>query len=145
VNFPGHFLVRHEPEKGEPVLIDVFEEGQVVTPADAAVRVRRATDRPLEDTDLKSVTSRQVLARMLQNLLGLAQRGQDAAAVIRYLDALLTLEPERGYERFLRGVLLFQTGRRTDAIADVEWLLEKRPDDVDLDKVQEFRQLLDRP
>lgn len=145
VNFPGHFLVRHEPDKGEPVLIDVFEDGQVVAPADAAVRVRRATDRPLEDTDLKSVTARQILARMLQNLLGLAQRSQDAAAVIRYLDALLTLEPERGYERFLRGVLLYQTGRRADAIADAEWLLDKRPDDVDLDKVQEFRQLLDRP
>ena len=65
-------------------------------------------------------------------------------AVLRYADAVLTISPEIVEDRSLRAVLRAQNGDREGALADVDWLLEHRPAGVDLDRVNEFRQLLQR-
>jgi len=42
-------------------------------------------------------------------------------------------------------VLLAQSGRRAEAIADTDWLLEHRPQGVNLNEVDQFRHVLERP
>jgi hypothetical protein len=42
-------------------------------------------------------------------------------------------------------VLRFQAGNPDGAKEDADWLLEKAPKGVDLDRVKELRKLLDRP
>src|SRR5205807_3649223 len=49
VGLPGHFVVRHIPEKKEPQLIDVYEGGQPLSREEAEKRVLAITDRPLEE------------------------------------------------------------------------------------------------
>jgi hypothetical protein len=44
----------------------------------------------------------------------------------------------------MRAVLLLRSGRRAEAIADADWLLEHRPDGVNLNEVDELRRVLDR-
>jgi regulator of sirC expression with transglutaminase-like and TPR domain len=64
--------------------------------------------------------------------------------MLRYVEAVLTVDSNRGEERFIRAVLSYQQGRNAEARADAQWLLDQRPEDVDLDRVRQFVELLDR-
>jgi serine protease Do len=145
VGLPGHFVVRHEPAAGETQLIDVYAGGKALARNDADTLVRESTGRPAREADFASPTKRAIIVRMLHNLLGLAQRGRDAQEMLRYLDAILTIVPESAEERFMRAVLHYQSGRRDQAMRDADWLLDKRPAGIDLNQVDEFRRILDRP
>ena len=48
VGFPGHFMVRHIPAKGEAKLIDVYDGGKEMARADAEKRVRAPVRARLE-------------------------------------------------------------------------------------------------
>src|SRR5437879_3620879 len=52
VGLPGHFVVRHVPKKGGPVLIDVYEGGTVLTRDEAAAKVRDIAGQPLREEQL---------------------------------------------------------------------------------------------
>ncbi|MSR57250.1 MAG: trypsin-like serine protease [Planctomycetaceae bacterium] len=145
VGLPGHFVVRFVPAMGDSRLIDVFERGAAVS-ADAAARmIRSATGREPQEADLATVTKRAMIIRMLHNLLGPAERAQDLEGMLRYLDALVAIAPDAGPDRGMRAVLLFQAGRRDEAIGDADWLLEHRPDGINLNEVDRLRRMLDRP
>ena len=81
---------------------------------------------------------------MLQNLLGIAQRGPkgpDREAIQRYTSAMLVLDPSLVRERGLRAVVRWETGRRDAAVADIQTILDAKPEGIDLDelrKMQEF-------
>ena len=47
-------------------------------------------------------------------------------------------------DRFERAKFLFFSGRRAEAIADADWLLEHRPEGVNLNEVDELRRVLDK-
>lgn len=145
VGLPGHFVVRHEPAKGDPQLIDAYEKGQKLSPADAEKLVLATTGAPLKKEQLAAASKRAIIIRILHNLLGLSQRHEDMTGMLRYVDTIVALAPEAGEERWMRAVIRFQTGRRDGAIADTDWLLEHKPAGVDLGRVNELRQLLDRP
>jgi regulator of sirC expression with transglutaminase-like and TPR domain len=145
VGLPGHFVVKHTPAKGEPELIDVFEQGKPLSRKDADERVQASAGRALEEKDLDAVTKKAILTRMLRNLLGIAQQARDTEAMLRYLDTILAIAPEAAEERGARAVLRFQTGKQKESLADVDWLLEHQPEGLDLDKLREFRRMLVRP
>jgi regulator of sirC expression with transglutaminase-like and TPR domain len=136
--------VRHEPAEGEPQLIDVYERAQFVPKAEAEKRVREAMQRPPIEADFAAAPKRAILVRMLHNLLNLAQRSQDGEGMLRYLDAIIAVSPDAGPERFVRARLLLFVGRRAEAIADADWLLEHRPEGVNLNEVDEFRRVLNK-
>jgi serine protease Do len=140
VGLPGHFVVRHEPKKGDRQLIDVFDSGKHLSDDDAAKLVRDNTGEPIQPEHLRTVTPRQMLLRMLQNLVGVAQRKADREAMLRYVQAQLTLDPELVRERGLRAMLRFETGRKQAAIADLDWFLEHKPAGIDLDQIQKMQQ-----
>jgi len=143
VGFPGHFMVRHVPAKGEGKLIDVFEGGKEMTRADAEKRVRAQYDRALTDDDLAATGKKAILVRMLQNLLNLAQEEQDVVAALRYLDAIVTITPDAGRERFMRAILRYNTRQRDGAREDTDWLIEHHPEGIDPKRVRELRDRLD--
>ncbi len=144
VGLPGHFVVRHEPAEGEPQLIDVFERGEVVPRAQAEKRVNEVMNRPATEADFATATNRAIIIRMLHNLFDLAKRSQDVEGMLRYLDVIVAVFPDAGQERFMRAVLLLRSGRRADAVADADWLLEHHPEGVNLNEVDELRRVLDR-
>jgi regulator of sirC expression with transglutaminase-like and TPR domain len=143
VGLPGHFVVRHVPKKGKPQLIDVYEGGVRMSRADAAKKVLGVTGRPLVDEHLEAVPPRLMVVRMLHNLLNVAREERDATGMLRYLDAILAIQPDTGDERILRAGLRFQAGDTAGARADVDWLLEHRPEGVDLDRVRKMRDFLE--
>ena len=81
---------------------------------------------------------------MLANLRGLAERSQDNEATLRYLEAMVAIEPEALAERGARSIIRYNTGRRDAAVADLDWFLEHRPNGLDLDRIREMRDLFSR-
>jgi regulator of sirC expression with transglutaminase-like and TPR domain len=144
VGLPGHFVVRHVPRKGPPQLIDVFAGGVRMSRADAGQKVQELLDRPLEEEDLAAVPRRMILVRMLHNLLNVARGERDTPSMLRYVDALVAIHPQGGAERGLRVGLRYQMGDLKGARADVDWLLENKPDGIDLERVKQMQQFLDR-
>ncbi len=145
VSLPGHFVVRHEPAKGEPQLIDVYEGGVPLSREEAAKKAEAITGRALREEQLAAVGKRAILVRILRNLLNLADQERDAPAMIRYLDATLVIDPEAAPERAVRAGLRYQAGDKAGALADVDWLLEHEPEGIDLDRVRQLRRVLTRP
>jgi regulator of sirC expression with transglutaminase-like and TPR domain len=79
---------------------------------------------------------------MLHNLLNVANREKDSAGMLRYLDAIVTVDAEAAEARGLRAGLLYQQGDREGALRDVDWLLEHQPEGLDLDRVRQMRRIL---
>jgi regulator of sirC expression with transglutaminase-like and TPR domain len=146
VALPGHFVTRFVPAKGEPQLIDVFEGGQALSREDAAKKVEALTGEPVKDEHLAPAAKKAIVVRMLHNLMNLAESDRDAEGMLRYLDTILAVAPDSVQERGMRAALRAQTGRRQGALEDLDWMLEHKPPDVDLEKVRAFRRrLLEQP
>src|SRR5262249_8504251 len=144
VSLPGHFVVRHVPAKGEPQLIDVFEGGKFLSRQEAEQRAVAYTGEPFDAKSLAAATKQAIVLRMLTNLEGLARRDRDGPAMLRYVDAKVTIAPDLAGERWLRALLRYQAGQRQGAMEDADWLLEHRPKGIELNRVIEFRQMLNR-
>jgi regulator of sirC expression with transglutaminase-like and TPR domain len=142
VGLPGHFVVRHVPAKGEPVLIDVYEGGVPLSREEAGRKVEAITGQPLREEHLRAVGKKAVVVRMLHNLLGAAGRERDRAGMLRYADALLTVQPDDAEARGLRAGLRYDLGDRKGALEDIDWLLEHQPEGIDLERVRQMRRLL---
>jgi regulator of sirC expression with transglutaminase-like and TPR domain len=144
IGLPGHFVVQHVPAEGEPRLIDVYEGAEPLSREEAGRLVQRNTGRPLTDAMLTPVTKQAIIVRMLRNLRGIAEGQKNTAAILRYLDTTLAVAPEMVEDRSLRTVLRAQSGDRDGALADIQWFLKHEPEGVDLDRVRQFRELLER-
>lgn len=143
VGLPGHFVVRWEPAKGDHEIIDVFNEASRLHRDDALQQIKSATGRA-DESFLASQNKRDIAVRMLRNLMGIAQNEKKPEEMLRYVDTMLAIAPDSGQNRFYRGVLRMQTGRLDAAKADVDWLLDKKPDDIAIEQVEEFRDFLER-
>ncbi len=149
VALPGHFIVRHEPAKllgkgATGQLIDPYESGAFLTGQDADKIVRRFTGKPLQEEHLAAAAKKAILVRMLHNLLRVAEGETDGEGMLRYLDAIVSIETNSAQERWMRAVLRYQAGQRAGALHDVDWLLEHQPAGVPLERVRELHGLLKR-
>lgn len=140
VGLPGHFVVRHEPRDGEAQLIDVFDGGTTLTRDAAAQKVRENTGSELRDEHLQANDKPTIIVRMLRNLLGIAQKEEDKEAMLRYLNAIVTTDPQSVEHRGMRAVIRHETGRRRAALSDIDWILEKKPAGLDLDRIRQLRE-----
>jgi regulator of sirC expression with transglutaminase-like and TPR domain/S1-C subfamily serine protease len=145
VGMPGHFVVRHVPARGESQLLDVYEGGRPLSKEEAGKKSEEITGRPLRDEHLAAVGKRAVIVRMLHNLLNIAQGEKDAAGMLRYVNAIVTIDPDSAVERGLRAGLRYQSGDRKGALQDVDWLLEHQPEGLDVERVRAFRRVLTQP
>jgi regulator of sirC expression with transglutaminase-like and TPR domain len=125
-------------------LIDVYEQGKLLSRDKASQIVRDHVGRNLVEQDLAAASKRSIVLRMLSNLRGIAAENKDSDGMLKYLDTVLAIAPESVEDRSLRAVVRTQTGNRTGALADVDWLLKKQPDGIDLERVRQFRQFLER-
>jgi serine protease Do len=142
VGLPGHFVVRYEPAGAASQLIDVFDGGKAITEKDAAATVLRITGEKLQPGDLDAVSKKAIIARVLHNLLGAAQRERDKDGMMRYLDAIVAIDPDAHGERWVRAVLRFQLGQVEGARIDCEYLLEREPAEIDIERVRQLHRTL---
>lgn len=146
VGLPGHFVVRHEPkddaaenEPSSPRIIDVFERGNRLTRNQANVMVYKITRRSPSDADFATSSNREMLIRMLRNLSSIAESKKKADALLRYLEALVTLEPNAPQWRGTRAVWRHKMGRTRAALDDLDWILEKEPEGLNLEEIRRMR------
>jgi regulator of sirC expression with transglutaminase-like and TPR domain/S1-C subfamily serine protease len=143
VGLPGHFVVRHVPKDGGGKFIDVFDRGARMTADEAKAKAREFTDGEVGDDVLKPVAKKAIVQRMLQNLLGVARREQDVDAGLRYLDGLLMLDPAAAQERMMRAGIHLSKGRKADALADVQYLLDHPSAGVDERRLLQLKRALE--
>jgi hypothetical protein len=60
------------------------------------------------------------------------------------VNAILAISPVEGEERFIRAILYMNSGRRAEALADADWLIDHRPEGINLNQVDELRRVLQR-
>ena len=146
VGLPGHFVVRAEVPV-EPLLLDPFDGGALVTHERAAELVARAVGRrvPLTGAHFAPATKRQVLSRMLLNLRGIYCRRSEWDKALSVVDRLLILD-ERGLaHRRDRGTVLVKLGQLHEGA--VEWgrYLEGCPGAQDAEAIrQQLRRVRER-
>lgn len=136
IGFPGHFLVQFEPRQGKPEWIDVFDRGRRLSRADLAQRLAETTGEELAERHLEVAPAQAIVTRMLNNLLAIAARDEDTPAMLRYLDAMLTIDPESARSRLLRMLTAHRLNRSEVALMDGRWLVTRQPAGMDLDRVQ---------
>ena len=144
IGLPGHFVVKHVINRKEHQLVDVFERGELLSDNDAKLIVASYANRALRDADLEAQTSTQVLGRVINNLIGVAGKQQDAEAIYRYCEALVAINPESADYRMLRSRIRAMTDRIDAAIEDLDWILDNKSSEVDQHQVLQLREALIR-
>ena len=141
VGAPGHFIIRHAGGDTEQ-FIDPFDGGNYLGRPDAEEMVRTNTGRAPVPGDLAKSTDREIVLRMLRNLMGALPEEGSPAELLRYVETVVTLQPDSAFDRWSRAVLLIQDRRYDAAKKDLEWLLQTKPAGLDLDRVQQLYQSL---
>ena len=142
VGLPGQFVARYEPKEGDSQIIDVFEGGITLTRPEAEERVLKNSLRPAREEHFATAKPRDILIRIMSNLLRRAQDEKDAEAMYRYVDTILSLNPDDGDYRAMRLEIGAFTKRLDQARADADWLLKFQPPNVNLPRVEAIRDSL---
>lgn len=144
VGMPGHFIVQFSPaaHPTEIQMIDPFEQGKRLSDEDITNRLTEARVPDLPQFRVPQ-TAVQICERMIGNLLGLAEQQRDDAAVLRYRETLVTLSPTNTEYRAKRLDMRARTGRLASAIDDANWFIEHPTDEIDQERLREFRSNLE--
>jgi regulator of sirC expression with transglutaminase-like and TPR domain len=136
VGFPGHFLVRAPGDDG-PVLLDPFAGGRPVPHEELLGRLQalagptapRMTDVPPDAVE--PADTRDILARMLRNLLRIYLERDDAAHALATVDLLSTLVPVTPELLRVRGILYERLECFGPALDDLRTYLDLAPEAAD--------------
>jgi regulator of sirC expression with transglutaminase-like and TPR domain len=137
VGLPGHFIVRH-PSEAETIYIDPYNRGRLLGEMGCAELVAEISGgrRQLEPEQLLPMTKKQILSRMLSNLLGIYARS-DHRRALAIIERLLVLHPNSAAHVRDHGLLLALVGQTVQAIAALERYLKMEPTAADADLVRE--------
>jgi len=145
LGIPGHFLTMYregkegkEPQKiAEEILIDAFE-GKLVSREEAS----ELSGVRLTEEDFKPARKRDIITRILRNLINVSERERDSVSRLRYLDATIAIEPTDTYLRAMRAMIHYGEGRFQQALSDIEFLVENNPDGPEMEPLREIRDRL---
>ena len=138
VNFPGHFLVKHESD-GVEIFIDPFHAGELKTREDLSAMLDRlngakVTFRP---EFLATAGKKQILKRMLGNLKAIYLREGDFGQALSVFDRSIILDPVAAEEVRDRGLVYLELESFTQAREDFETYLKLAPDARDASAIRE--------
>jgi len=137
VGFPGHFLAKIA-SPGVEVFVDPFNGGDLLGPDECLARFRtRSGGRELDPRHLEPVSTRQILARMLQNLRHVYAGRRDDVGTFWVTDRLLVLAPGMLDALRDRGLAAARLGALPAAERDLEAYLARAPDAADGPAVRE--------
>ena len=144
LGLPGHFIVRVPATDDDEaaVFIDVFNQGKRLTLAEIEALIA-SRSRPSAEF-WKPQTPRQIVDRMLRNLLGLAEDNRADDAIFRYVETLAALDEANPEYRAKRMMIRAQTDRLHEAIEDVNWFIGNDAFAADLDQFYELRAEFER-
>jgi regulator of sirC expression with transglutaminase-like and TPR domain len=137
VGLPGHFIVRHQGAS-ETIYIDPFNRGRVLGEMACAELVAEISGGKTEllPAHLSPVTRRQILMRMLSNLLSIYARS-DHRRALAVIERILIIQPTSAAHVRDHGLLLALVGQTAKALATLELYLKMAPTAADADLVRE--------
>ncbi len=137
VGMPSHFIARHEARNGD-VFIDVFNSGRLMGERGCEEMLAEMSGGKfaLRPEHLAAVTKKQILARMLANLLGIYSSSDNHRA-LAVIERLMIINPDSPQHVRDYGLLLAATGDTSNSIEALERYLALRPDAPDRKTVRE--------
>ena len=138
VNFPGHFLVKHEGE-GVEIVIDPFHSGEVKSRKDLRAMLDRLSGStvPFRAEFLAATGKKQILKRMLGNLKAIYLQNGDFGQALSVFDRLIIIDPAAAGEIRDRGLLYLELDYLAQAREDFETYLSLAPQARDAERVRE--------
>ncbi|NUN71137.1 MAG: hypothetical protein HUU02_15660 [Bacteroidetes bacterium] len=90
IGLPGHFVLRYTPGPGQHVYFDPFNSGRILSTADCEEMVRNLGFN-FSDEYLQPVSNRQILERILRNIIVMLEKRQEkerVETVRQFIDTL---------------------------------------------------------
>jgi len=149
IGLPGHFVVGYWARSGRSapsLIVDPFNEGQVLSIGDCAERVHAAYGMDVRFTNawLQPVTNRQILTRVLTNLKHILNSREDHRAALRFIDMLLIVEPDSVWELKERGLIYYRLGEFMLALGDLRRYIKHAPKGDETDRMKYYVNLVNR-
>ena len=124
VGFPGHFLMRG-PDQGQderPLILDPFNGGRELGELDCRALLAEAAgeDQPYSPDLLRPCTSRQMIARILNNLKRTYVEFRSFPQAYAATDMILAVDPTLLFELRDRGLLAYHLDDYPSALKDLE-------------------------
>ncbi|HXZ29078.1 MAG TPA: transglutaminase-like domain-containing protein [Terriglobales bacterium] len=140
VGMPGHFLLKHYDVEGRETLIDAFHRGRVLTPSQCQQRLDEiyAGQLPLQPEFLVTVSRRQLLTRMLNNLKAIYLDARNLRKALPIVDLVLAVYPRSPEDVRQRALLRYQLGQVRGAVEDLEDYLKMSPEASDADEIRQL-------
>lgn len=137
VGMPGHFIVKYVDEEME-IFVDPFHGGRIVDEDRCRQMIEQmySGQMPFHPSLLHSVTKKQILTRMLQNLKGIYSQAKDHFKTLGVVERALLISPESVIELRDRGLACFALGRYVEARADFENYLRREPQADDAARIK---------
>jgi regulator of sirC expression with transglutaminase-like and TPR domain len=137
VGLPLHFVAKHRSASGD-IFIDPFNGGRLIGEIGCAEMLAQMSGgrMALKPEHLEAVTTKQILTRMLNNLLGVYSTS-DPHRALAAIERILILNPDSPNHTRDHGLLLALTGDNQGAISELELYLELLPDAPDAETIGE--------
>ncbi|ESQ13216.1 MAG TPA: hypothetical protein DDY14_16740 [Chromatiaceae bacterium] len=128
VSFPAHFLVR-VGRGATALMLDVYSGGLALAEAELDRRLADVYGQGVVTIRahpglLRPAGKREILVRMLRNLIGIYRARGDQANLLEALTAALSLSPDLADELYQRGLLYRELGHAPAALADLRRFVE---------------------
>lgn len=138
INFPGHFLVRHEVD-GRGFMLDPFDRGAIMRRADCErllSRISEGAQTELEPWMLSPATPKAIVLRVLTNLKHAYMLQRDLIGAVNAIDRILVVDPARWNDRRDRGLLFMELNCASAALEDLESYAAHATADEDLELIR---------
>lgn len=149
VNFPGHFLVKYKSEHLD-VFIDAFDNGKFMSENALEAKLQETFGQPinLQPSMLAEATNREILARILRNLMHAYTRLERHDAALHAAQRITWFMPNSAGALRQFGYMLYRNNAYGDAISVFERCLEIEDNPVEVAAIERnirvLRQLLAR-
>jgi regulator of sirC expression with transglutaminase-like and TPR domain len=139
VGMPGHFLLKHYDVAGNETFIDPFHGGDILSRAECQSRLDEiySGQIPLQPEFLHTVTRRQLLTRVLNNLRNIYMQRRDFRRALVVVDLVLAIHPRSAEDMKQRGMLRYAMGQLRGAAEDLEIYARMAPDASDADEMRQ--------
>ena len=140
LGLPGHFMAMYKEnpdKKGSEILIDPFG-GKIVSRKEAS----ELTGIRLSELDLVPSSKKDIITRMLRNLIHVSEQNSNSDSRLLYIDAVLAIEPEDRYTRAMRAMLNYGNGNHARAIEDIDILISEDEKNPEIKPLREIKNRL---
>ena len=98
----------------------------------------------LNNKDFVPATKRDIITRMLRNLIHTAETRKNSSDRLLYLNATLAIDPGDTYIRAMRAMINYADGRFVETLKDIDILIAENPESPEMAPLIEIRKRLMR-